>query len=90
MPHVGVKTLVQLYWTIKENLKQEGGSLHCTPGMQRLHVFPTFQVGFRIMDVGLQWIKLDLKTVPYPFYKDIRALTRAGEFEVRSFFQIYQ
>lgn len=56
-------------------------------GLERLHVFPTFQVGFRIMGValsGLQIDKLDLKTVPYRFYKGFRALTRAGEFEVRS------
>jgi len=63
------------------------GTFVIETGLERLHVFPTFQVGFRIMGValsGLQIDKLDLKTVPNRFYKGFRALTRAGEFEVRS------
>lgn len=62
------------------------GSLVLETGLQRLHVLPTFQVGFRIMGValsGLQIEKLDLKTVPNRLYKGFRAVTRAGEFEVR-------
>ncbi|RDX75287.1 AP-3 complex subunit mu, partial [Mucuna pruriens] len=56
------------------------GTLVIESGLERLHVFPTFQVGFRIMGValsGLQTDKLDLKTVPYRLYKGFRALTRA-------------
>jgi AP-3 complex subunit mu len=56
-------------------------------GLERLHVFPTFQVAFRIMGValsGLQIDKLDLKNLPNRPYKGFRALTRAGGFEVRS------
>lgn len=78
-------------WSIgripKDKAPSMSGTLVLETGMERLHVFPTFQVAFRIMGValsGLQIDKLDLKTVPYRFYKGFRALTRAGEFEVRS------
>ena len=78
-------------WSIgripKDKTPSLSGTLVIETGLERLHVFPTFQVGFRIMGValsGLQIDKLDLKTVPYRFYKGFRALTRAGEFEVRS------
>lgn len=78
-------------WSIgripKDKAPSMSGTLVLETGMERLHVFPTFQVDFRIMGValsGLQIDKLDLKTVPYRFYKGFRALTRAGEFEVRS------
>ena len=63
------------------------GTLVLESGLERLQVFPTFQVGFRIMAValsGLQIDKLDLKTIPPRFYKGFRALTRAGDFEIRS------
>ncbi|KAK7337672.1 hypothetical protein VNO77_18257 [Canavalia gladiata] len=71
----------------KDKAPSMTGTLVLETGLERLHVFPTFQVGFRIMGValsGLQIDKLELKTVPYRFYKGFRALTRAGEFEVRS------
>ncbi|ESW35304.1 hypothetical protein PHAVU_001G224000 [Phaseolus vulgaris] len=78
-------------WSIgripKDKAPSMSGTLVLETGLERLHVFPTFQVGFRIMGValsGLQIDKLDLKTVPYRFYKGFRALTRAGEFDVRS------
>ncbi|KEH24466.1 putative clathrin adaptor, mu subunit [Medicago truncatula] len=78
-------------WSIgripKDKAPSMSGTLVLETGMERLHVFPTFQVDFRIMGValsGLKIDKLDLKTVPYRFYKGFRALTRAGEFEVRS------
>ncbi|XP_058738466.1 AP-3 complex subunit mu-like [Vicia villosa] len=78
-------------WSIgripKDKAPSMSGTLVLETGMERLRVFPTFQVDFRIMGValsGLQIDKLDLKTVPYRFYKGFRALTRAGEFEVRS------
>ncbi|TKY61578.1 AP-3 complex subunit mu [Spatholobus suberectus] len=78
-------------WSIgripKDKAPSMSGTLVLESGLERLHVFPTFQVGFKIMGValsGLQIDKLDLKTVPYRFYKGFRALTRAGEFEVRS------
>ncbi|KAJ1383516.1 Mu-like proteiny domain [Sesbania bispinosa] len=78
-------------WSIGQIPKDKAPSMSGTfvleTGLERLHVFPTFQVGFRIMGValsGLQIDKLDLKTVPYRFYKGFRSLTQAGEFEVRS------
>ena len=63
------------------------GTFVLETGLERLHVFPTFQVSFRIMGValsGLQIDKLDLNNLPNRPYKGFRALTRAGEFEVRS------
>ncbi|OIW17466.1 hypothetical protein TanjilG_22578 [Lupinus angustifolius] len=78
-------------WSIgripKDKSPSMSGTLVLETGLERLHVFPTFQVGFKIMGValsGLRIDKLDLKTVPYRFYKGFRALTKAGEFEVRS------
>ncbi|XP_057439058.1 AP-3 complex subunit mu [Lotus japonicus] len=78
-------------WTIgripKDKAPSMSGTLVLETGLERLHVFPTFQVDFRITGValsGLQIDKLDLQTVPYRFYKGFRALTRAGQFEVRS------
>ncbi|PQP96140.1 AP-3 complex subunit mu [Prunus yedoensis var. nudiflora] len=78
-------------WSIgripKDKAPAMSGTLVLETGLERLHVFPTFQVGFRIMGValsGLQIDKLDLKNLPKPPYKGFRALTRAGEFEVRS------
>ncbi|GAA0170299.1 membrane traffic protein [Lithospermum erythrorhizon] len=63
------------------------GTLVLETGLERLHVFPTFQVSFRIMGVALSGLKidqLDLKNVPTRPYKGFRALTKAGEYEVRS------
>ena len=78
-------------WSIgripKDKAPSLSGTLVLETEFEHLHVFPTFQVGFRIMGValsGLQIDKLDLKTVPNRLYKGFRALTRAGEFEVRS------
>ncbi|KAI9071491.1 hypothetical protein K1719_046534 [Acacia pycnantha] len=78
-------------WSIgripKDKAPSMSGTLVLENGLERLHVFPTFRVGFRIMGValsGLQIDKLDLKSLAYRFYKGFRALTRAGEFEVRS------
>ncbi|KAF3453209.1 hypothetical protein FNV43_RR03648 [Rhamnella rubrinervis] len=78
-------------WSIgripKDKTPSMSGTLVLESGLERLQVFPTFQVGFRIMAValsGLQIDKLDLKTIPARFYKGFRALTSAGEFEIRS------
>lgn len=63
------------------------GTLLLEAGLEKLHVFPTFQVEFRIMGValsGLQIEKLELKNVPNRPYKGFRALTQAGEYQVRS------
>ncbi|XP_020970967.1 AP-3 complex subunit mu isoform X2 [Arachis ipaensis] len=71
----------------KDKAPSMSGTMVLETGLERLHVFPTFRVGFKMMGValsGLQIDKLDLKTVPYRFYKGFRAVTRAGEFEVRS------
>lgn len=78
-------------WSIgrlpKDKAPSMSGTLVLETGLERLHVFPSFRVGFRIMGValsGLQIDKLDLKNLPSRPYKGFRALTRAGEYEVRS------
>ncbi|XP_017413508.1 AP-3 complex subunit mu isoform X3 [Vigna angularis] len=75
-------------WSIgripKDKAPSMSGLLVIETGLERLHVCPSFQVGFRIMGValsGLQIDKLDLKNAPYQFYKGFRALTRAGQFD---------
>lgn len=78
-------------WSIgripKDKAPSLSGTLTLETGMERLHVFPTFQVGFRIMGValsGLQIDTLDIKNLPSRPYKGFRALTQAGQYEVRS------
>lgn len=78
-------------WSIdripKDRAPALSGTLMLETGLERLHVFPTFQVGFRIQGVALSGLhidKLDLKAVPSRLYKGFRALTRAGIYEVRS------
>lgn len=78
-------------WSIgrlpKDKAPSMTGTLVLENGLERLHVFPTFLVAFKIMGValsGLQIDKLDLKNLPTRPYKGFRALTRAGEFEVRT------
>ncbi|KAJ4954962.1 hypothetical protein NE237_011745 [Protea cynaroides] len=78
-------------WSIgripKDKAPSMSGTLVLESGLERLHVFPTFRVDFKIMGValsGLRIDKLDLKNLPNPPYKGFRALTRAGEYDVRS------
>ncbi|CAN1219385.1 AP-3 complex subunit mu [Linum perenne] len=78
-------------WSIDRIPKDRAPSLSGTfvleNGLDRLHVFPTFQVGFRIQGValsGLQIDRLELKVIPNRLYKGFRALTRGGRYEVRS------
>lgn len=78
-------------WSIdripKDKAPSMSGTLHLETGLERLHVSPTFQVGFRIMGValsGVQIDKLDVKNLPNPPYKGFRALTRGGQYDVRS------
>ncbi|RRT39103.1 hypothetical protein B296_00057066 [Ensete ventricosum] len=78
-------------WSIgqipKDKSPSLSGNLVLEKGMDRLHVFPVFQVGFKIMGValsGLQIHRLDIKNAPSQPYKGFRALTQAGEYEVRS------
>ncbi|CAN1161661.1 AP-3 complex subunit mu [Linum perenne] len=78
-------------WSIDRIPKDRAPSLSGTfvleNGLERLHVFPTFQVGFRIQGValsGLQIDRLELKVIPNRLYKGFRALTRGGRYEVRS------
>lgn len=78
-------------WSIgripKDKAPSLSGTMVLETGLETLRVFPTFQVGFRIMGValsGLQIDKLDLQNVPNRLYKGFRAVTRAGEYEVRS------
>ncbi|KAL8527779.1 hypothetical protein ACS0TY_005575 [Phlomoides rotata] len=78
-------------WTIgripKDKAPSMSGTLVLETGVERLRMFPTFQVGFRVMGValsGLKIDKLDLSNLPSRPYKGFRALTRAGEFQVRS------
>ncbi|XP_075656625.1 AP-3 complex subunit mu isoform X2 [Castanea sativa] len=88
---VNILTNKTCSWSIgripKDKAPSMSGTFVLETGLERLHVFPTFQVSFRIMGValsGLQIDKLDLKNLPNRPYKGFRALTRAGEFEVRS------
>ncbi|KAB5555992.1 hypothetical protein DKX38_006901 [Salix brachista] len=78
-------------WSIdripKDRTPALSGTLLLETGLKRLHVFPTFQVGFRIQGValsGLQLDKLDIRVVPSRLYKGFRAFTRSGLYEVRS------
>lgn len=78
-------------WSIgripKDKSPSMSGTLALETGVERLHVFPTFEVGFRIMGVALSGLKidrLDLTNLSTHPYKGFRALTRAGEFQVRS------
>ncbi|XP_062081803.1 AP-3 complex subunit mu [Humulus lupulus] len=78
-------------WSIeripKDKTPSMSGTLVLETGLERLHVFPTFEVGFRIMGSALSGVKidkLDLKNLQPKPYKGFRALTRAGEFQVRS------
>ncbi|KAF8012321.1 hypothetical protein BT93_I0458 [Corymbia citriodora subsp. variegata] len=72
-------------WSIRRIPKDKtpslSGTLVLESGLQHLHVFPTFQLSFRIIGIalsGLQIDKLDLKNLPHHPYKGFRALTRAG------------
>ncbi|KAL6990009.1 hypothetical protein U1Q18_015761 [Sarracenia purpurea var. burkii] len=74
-------------WSIGRIPKGKAPSMSRTlvleAGLERLHVFPTFQVSFRIMGValsGLQIDKLDMKNLPTRPYKGFRALTRVIDF----------
>ncbi|XP_057792098.1 AP-3 complex subunit mu isoform X2 [Salvia miltiorrhiza] len=78
-------------WTIgrmpKDKAPSMSGTLVLETGMDRLHVFPTFQVSFRIMGVALSGLKIDKLDLKNPLsrpHKGFRALTRGGEFQVRS------
>lgn len=78
-------------WSIgripKDKSPSMSGTLVLETGLERLHVSPNFLVSFRIMGVALSGLKidnLDLKNLPARPYKGFRALTRAGEYEVRS------
>ncbi|XP_072980060.1 AP-3 complex subunit mu [Typha angustifolia] len=78
-------------WSIgripKDKSPSLSGNLVLEVGVACLHVFPVFQVKFKIMGVaisGLQIDKLDIRNTPTTPYKGFRALTQAGEFEVRS------
>ncbi|KAJ4813046.1 AP-3 complex subunit mu-1 [Rhynchospora pubera] len=78
-------------WSIgqipKDKLPSLSGNLVLEPGLDRLHVAPTFQVRFKIMGIamsGLQIDKLDVKNMPANPYKGFRAQTQAGDYEFRS------
>ncbi|KAL0384740.1 UNVERIFIED_CONTAM: AP-3 complex subunit mu [Sesamum radiatum] len=88
--HGGVNVLADktCSWTIgripKDKAPSMSGTLVLETGVERLHVFPTFQVAFRIMGVALSGLKIDkleLLNLPSRPYKGFRALTRAGEFQ---------
>ncbi|XP_031376444.1 AP-3 complex subunit mu isoform X2 [Punica granatum] len=88
---VNILTNKSCTWSIgripKDKAPSMSGTLVLEAGLEHLHVLPTFQVAFRIMGIalsGLQIDKLDLKNLPNRPYKGFRALTRAGQFEVRS------
>lgn len=63
------------------------GTLVLEAGLKRLHVFPTFQVAFRIRAAalsGLKFDKLEVKNIANRPYKGFRAVTQAGEYQIRS------
>lgn len=63
------------------------GTLVLEAGLKRLHVFPTFQVSFRIRGVALSGLKInkvEVMNVGNQPYKGFRAVTRAGEYQIRS------
>ena len=71
----------------KDKAPSMSGTLVLETGVERLHVFPTFQVAFRIMGVALSGLKIDKLDLKNPLsrpHKGFRALTRGGEFQVRS------
>ncbi|CAA7388280.1 unnamed protein product [Spirodela intermedia] len=78
-------------WSIgripKDKAPSLTGNLVLESGLSSLHVCPVLQAKFKIMGValsGLQIDRLDVKNMPTQPYKGFRALTRAGEYEVRS------
>ncbi|CAH9106994.1 unnamed protein product [Cuscuta europaea] len=78
-------------WSIgrvpKDKSPSLSGTLTLETGLKRLHVFPTFRVAFKVMGAalsGLKIDKLDIRNLPMRPYKGFRALTRAGEYQVRS------
>lgn len=91
LTNIVCKTSQICSWSIdripKDKAPSLTGTLVLEAGFERLHVFPTFQAEFRIMGValsGLKMDKLEVKNVANRPYKGFRALTRAGEYEVRS------
>lgn len=78
-------------WSIgripKDKSPALSGDLVLEQGLERLHVFPVFRVGFKIVGValsGLRINKLEMKNATGRPYKGFRAVTKAGEYEVRS------
>lgn len=71
----------------KDKAPSMSGTLVLETGTERLQVFPTFQVGFKIMGVALSGLKIDKLDINSPLvrpHKGFRALTKGGEFQVRS------
>ncbi|KAL9271076.1 AP-3 complex subunit mu-like protein [Drosera capensis] len=63
------------------------GALMLVEGMERLNVYPTFRVDFKIMGIALSGLKIDkmeVKNVANRPYKGFRAQTRAGQYQIRS------
>lgn len=63
------------------------GTLMLVEGMERLNVYPTFRVDFKIMGIALSGLKIDkleVKNVANRPYKGFRAQTRAGQYQIRS------
>lgn len=78
-------------WTIgripKDKAPCLNGKLQLEAGLERLREYPTFLVGFKIMGValsGLRSDKVDINRVDYAGYKGFRAVTKAGNYEIRS------
>ena len=78
-------------WTIgripKDKAPCLNGKLQLEGGLERLREYPTFLVGFKIMGValsGLRCDKVDVNRVEYSVTKGFRAVTRAGNYEIRS------
>ncbi|KAJ7525504.1 hypothetical protein O6H91_17G054100 [Diphasiastrum complanatum] len=63
------------------------GTLKLQPGLTKLPHYPTLLVGFKIMGAtlsGLKVDKMDLQGESYRPHKGFRAVTRAGNYEIRT------
>lgn len=78
-------------WTIGRIPKDKApcltGTLNLEMGIKELYEYPTFLLGFKIMGAALSGLKVDkmeCTNVGYRAYKGVRAVTKAGSFEIRT------
>ncbi|CAM6098625.1 unnamed protein product [Calypogeia fissa] len=78
-------------WTVGRIPKDKSpcltGVLNLEAGHDRLSEYPTFLVGFKIMGAAISGLKVDkmeCTNVGYRAYKGVRAVTKAGCYEIRT------